>query len=179
MTRQRLPPLLAAALLAILTACMGPALRPGVDTEAAVLHRMGSPVMEWTHADGSRQLAYPTGPFGVHTWMVRIAPDGRLERIENVLAEEHFARVKPGMSMEDVLQVLGPVDPSGGVTYFERRDELVWEWLYCPDWRRLSRFYVLFDGTTGKVRSTMSLMDLECERFRMGFGGIGGCGCAR
>lgn len=161
---------------AVLTACIGQPLKPGVDNEAAVLHHMGPPVLEWTNADGSRQLAYPTGPFGVHTWMVRIAPDGRLERIENVLTEEHFARVKPGMSMEEVLQLLGPVAPSGGVTYFERRDELVWEWLYCPDWRRLSRFYVLFDGTTGKVRSTMSLMDFECERFR---GGLGGCGCAR
>lgn len=137
---------------------------------------MGPPALEWAHTDGSRRLAYPTGPFGVHTWMVQIAPDGRLERIENVLTEEHFARIKPGMSMEDVLQILGPVAPSGGVTYFERRDELVREWLYCPDWRRLSRFYVLFDGTTGKVRSTMSLMDFECDRFR---GGFGGCDCAR
>lgn len=163
-------------LLAGLTACVGQPFKPGVDNESTVVQRMGPPVLEWTHADGSRQLAYPTGPFGVHTHMVRIAPDGLLQSIENVLTEDHFARVKQGMSMEEVLQLLGPVDPSGGVTYFERRDELVWEWLYCPDWRRLSRFYVLFDGTTGKVRSTMSLMDFECERF---WRGAGGCGCAR
>lgn len=161
-------------LLAGLTACVGQPLRPGMDYEDAVLRQMGPPVLEWTHADGSRQLAYPRGPFGVHTFMVRIAPDGRLESIENVLTEEHFARVTPGMSMEEVLRLLGPVDPSSGVSYFARRDELVWEWLYCPDWRRLSRFHVLFDGTTGKVRSTMSLIDLECERFWPG-----GCGCAR
>lgn len=160
-------------LLASLTACVGQPLKPGVDRAEAVLTHMGPPTLEWTNADGSRQLAYPRGPFGVHTFMVRIAPDGVLASIENVLTEEHFAQVKPGMSMEDVLHLLGPVDPSTGVSYFERRDELVWEWLYCPDWRRLSRFYVLFDGTTGKVRSTMSLMDLECDPF------WGGCGCAR
>lgn len=161
-------------LFSILTGCVIQPLKPGADNADTVLQRMGLPALEWTNPDGSRQLAYPRGPLGVHSFMVRIAPDGRLHSIENVLTEEHFARVKPGMAMEEVLRLLGPVASRGDVTYFERRDELVWEWLYCSDWRRLSRFHVLFDGTTGKVRSTMSLMDLECERFRMN-----GCWCSR
>lgn len=161
-------------LLALLTGCIGQPFKPGVDNETSVRQRMGPPALEWTNADGSRQLAYPRGPFGVQTFMVRIAANGLLESIENVLTEKHFARVKADMTMEEVLRVLGPVASANHVTYFERRDELVWEWLYCPDWGRLSRFYVLFDGTSGKVRSTMSLMDLECERFR-----VGGCTCSR
>lgn len=40
-----------------------------------VISVMGPPALEWTDAAGSRQLAYPRGPMGVHTY--RIDPQPR------------------------------------------------------------------------------------------------------
>ena len=45
--------------------------------------------------------------------------------------------------------------------YFAARDELVWEWRWCDDWSEPARFNVLFDGTSGKVRSTASLTERQ------------------
>lgn len=157
-------------LSALVTAsCAGIAsLRPGEAGRDDVQRLLGEPAMRWQEADGSSHLAYPRGPTGVHTYMVRLDPTGRLQGIENVLDAEHFAAIQPGMSKEQVLRRLGPPQPHWTV-YFEARDELAWEWRYCDSWNAAARFAVLFDGTRGTVRSTLSLREL-C--------GTGNCLCA-
>jgi len=140
------------------------------DTESDVVRTMGAPAMEWTNADGSRQLVYPRGPGGVHTFMVRIDADGKLSGIQNVLTEEVFAQVRSGLDADAVLRILGPSYP-GWTTYYPARNELAWEWRYCDEWRRLARFDVLFDATTRTVRSSMTRRE-EC-------GPPGACWCAR
>ena len=42
----------------------------------------------------------------------------------------------------------------------------MWEWRYCDDWAEPARFSVLFDATSGKVRTTISLT----ERMSLPFG---------
>lgn len=155
----------AAAILAACAGYDGRGLLPGQARLADVEQRMGPPAMRWQAPDGSRQLAYPRGPAGYHTYMVHIAPDGRLLSIENVLDNKGFAAIRAGMSKDEVLRTLGPPDPAG-TAYFARRDELVWEWRFCDAWSEPARFYVLFDGSSGKVRSTMSQTEsMLDERF--------------
>lgn len=141
----------------LLTACAGYAgrgLKPGVATLSEVVATMGAPALSWKDADGSEQLVYPRGPAGTQTFMVFIAPDGRLLRIEPVLNMEHFARVEAGKSDQaSVLRLLGPSVPQW-TNYFKERDELVWEWQFCDSWNQLARFDVLFDATTGIVRTS-------------------------
>jgi len=153
---------LALAALALLAACAGydgRGLQPGVASVDDVIAVMGAPAMRWQDADGSQQLAYPRGPSGVHTYMVKIAPDGRLIRIDNVLQASRFARITPGQdNQESILRLLGPPEPSWTL-YFKARDELVWEWAFCDDWSRRARFGVLFDASTGLVRSTYQQPD--------------------
>lgn len=160
-----------AMLLGACKAYLGYELKPGEDRLENVLHVLGQPAMRWQSEDGSVQLAFPRGPAGIHTYMVTIGADGKLHQIENVLEQKHFALIKPGMGKEEVLRILGPSYPNW-TAYFERRDELVWEWRYCDTWGEAARFNVLFDNTTGKVRSTMSLT--ESQR---GFCGRGRCSC--
>lgn len=132
----------------------GRGLTPGVSGIDDVLRVMGEPSARWTDADGTQQLAYPRGPMGTQTFMVFVDAQERLQRIEGVLDSKHFARIEPGKSgLNDVLRLLGP-SPAQWITYFERRDELVWEWRICDDWMQQARFDVLFDATTGIVRST-------------------------
>lgn len=139
----------------------GSRLQPGVSSRGEVVAAMGEPAMRWRDADGREQLAYPRGPSGAHTYMAYIAPDGRLQKIENVLTMKHFARIAAGNSDQAaVLRILGPSVPQWSA-YYQARDELVWEWLFCDDYGYLARFDVLFDASSGLVRSTMQRPDLR------------------
>lgn len=143
----------------------GAGLKPGVSTLDDVLRVMGKPAMSWTDSDGSIQLAYPRGPMGFHSFMAYIAPDSKLVRIRSVLQPESFARIRPGMTQQQVLRVLGPPQPAW-TGYYPRRDELAWEWRFCNDWHQASRFDVLFDAGSKKVRSAISRLEdcgeVEC-----------------
>lgn len=151
----RLTVVLLTLALAACASYSGAGLRPGEARLEDVVRMMGQPAMRWQDPDGSMQLAYPRGPAGIHTYMVRLGQDGRLRSIENVLDAANFASIRPGLTQEQVLRVLGPPDRSRTV-YFERRDELVWDWRACTYNVNLQRLYVLFDASAGTVRSTMS-----------------------
>lgn len=146
----------------VLSACAsysGAGLRPGEARLEDVARLMGEPAMRWQDPDGSVQLAYPRGPAGTDTFMVKLAPDGRLQSIVNVLKDAELARIRPGMTQEQVLRILGPRD-SGRTAYFKARNELVWDWRACTYNVTIQRLYVLFDATSGLVRSTMSTHEL-------------------
>lgn len=132
----------------------GRGLTPGEAGLEDVVAAMGEPAMHWRDADGSRQLAYPRGPAGFHTFMVRLGPNGKLQSIENVLDDRHLATIRAGMSKEDVLRLLGPSDAVKAV-HFAARNELVWDWRYRQGFGDPMRMMVLFDAASGKVRSTM------------------------
>ena len=140
--------------LAACASYSGAGLRPGEARLDDVVRLMGQPALRWQDPDGSIQLAYPRGPEGFHTYMVRLAPDGRLQSKVNVLDAAGLAKIRPGMTQEQVLRVLGPPNYSRTV-YFKARDELVWDWRTCINNLNLQRLYVLFDATSGAVRSTM------------------------
>jgi len=144
-------------ILALLSACAsysGRGLIPSQATLDDVLKVMGEPAMRWRDADGRQQLAYPHGPEGLQTFMVFVDPDERLERIEGVLDPAHFARIRNGQSDQaEVERLLGP-SQSQWTAYFIARDELVWEWRVCGSRNVVEKFDVLFDATTGIVRST-------------------------
>ena len=146
--------LLATMLLAACASYSGSGLKPGEARLDDVQGLMGPPAMRWQEPDGSVQLAYPRGPLGYHTFMVKLGPDGRLQSIANVLEEKSFARIRARMTKDEVLRVLGPPDYSRSV-YFKARDELVWDWRYCQVFGNTARFLVLFDGASGTVRSSM------------------------
>ncbi len=155
---------LAASLsIALLAGCAsydGRGLLVGQSSLEDVTQVMGPPAMQWTEANGVKQLAYPRGPAGVHTYMVRVGPDGKLQGIANVMDMAAFATIKKGMTAEEVTKILGP-SVQLWTQYFERRDELVWGWRYCDDGSELARFYVMFDATRKTVRSTMSQSEAQ------------------
>ncbi len=145
-------------LLSVFAGCAsysGGELKPGVATLADVERLMGAPVMRWPAPDGSLKIAYPRGPQGIHTWMVRLAPDGKLSDIRNVLEPETLDSIRPGMTQDEVLFVLGP-SQSHWTQRFPARNELAWEWRWCNNFGEPSRFDVIVDERTGRVLSTMS-----------------------
>jgi hypothetical protein len=152
--------LLTSLLLAACASYSGSGLKPGEARLDDVQALMGTPAMRWQDADGSVQLAYPRGPAGFDTFMVSLGSDGRLQSITSVLEPAGFARIRPGMTKDEVLRVLGPPDYSRTV-YFKARDELVWDWRFRSAFAEPSRFLVLFDNTLGTVRSTMIQVEMR------------------
>ena len=115
--RRFLLPLLLAATLA---GCAGPGgVAPG-QSESDVRRAMGEPALTWRDAQGQTHLAYPRGPLGYQTWVVRLDRAGKVDAVENVLDEAHFAAIAPGMSREQVLRALGPPQPAW-TRYFPAR----------------------------------------------------------
>lgn len=165
--------ILSILLVASCASYSGAGLQPGTAGLDDVERLMGQPAMRWQNPDGSVQLAYPRGPWGLHTYMVFIAKNGKLQRIENVMDPEVFANIRPEMTEAEVLRILGPSYP-GWTAYFQARDELVWEWRYCNEWSETARFDVLFDGTKGTVRTAWGIP----ESVR-GLCGRGRCFCSR
>ena len=147
------------ALTALLAACAGfgpaPDAATGPRTRDALVMQLGPPALRWPESDGGERLAFPTGPMGIHTWMARVDAVGRVLTVENVLVPARFAEIQPGMGQDEVLRTLGPPQPNWTI-YYKARDELVWEWRFCDDFQEPARFDVLFDGTSGRVRSTLA-----------------------
>ena len=132
----------------------GPPLQAGVDGGDQLRARWGEPSMRWREADGSEQWAYARVPVGTQTFMVYLDPAGRLQRIEKALESSHFARIRPGVDdVQSIMRLIGPPNPVWSMV-FEARNELAWEWQICDDWSKLARFGVLFDATSGIVRTS-------------------------
>lgn len=103
----RRPLILAALLTTTLLGCAGTPLYPGQTGEAEIRAHFGQPAMEWQNTDGSVTLEYPHGPAGTTTDMVTLNPDRTLRSIEQVLTDATFAKVKPGMTQDDIRRLLG------------------------------------------------------------------------
>jgi hypothetical protein len=150
-------------LLGLLTGCAsGPPLVPGATTQSEIIAHKGPPAFVVQEPDGVNRLFWPTGPAGTSTIMGRFDKQQRLISYEEVLDTAHFGKIQPGMTMEEVTQEIGPPFP-GWTAYYKARDELAWEWRYCDGWNSAARFNVLFDGSSKRVRSTLSLT--EAQRF--------------
>ena len=131
-------------------------LSAGESTEADVRRYMGEPEMIWEEQDGSRTLEYPRGPLGKETYFVVIGADGRYRSITQVLNEENFRKVQPGMTRDEVRQILGK---PGEITRYKGQNEEVWSWRYLGGDTRTMFFLAYFDQDTGKLKRTDAMQD--------------------
>src|SRR3989442_2714171 len=125
------------------------AISPG-DSAHSVEARVGPPAAVWKNADGSEVWEYPQG---VQTFMITMDADHSVMEMHQVLSEEYFSKVHAGMSRDELRRLLGRPKE---IWYFSRRDEEVWVWRYLEVNYRF--FNVLFDHTSGMVRTTLRLM---------------------
>ncbi|WP_410857515.1 hypothetical protein [Paraburkholderia sp. SIMBA_054] len=100
-------------------------LTPGITTEAQIRDQMGKPETERQFTDGSKRFEYPRGPQGLNTYMVDIGPDGTLQSITQVLTAANFAKIRSGMTEDEVRRLLGK---PGEVAVYPLKPETVWSW---------------------------------------------------
>ncbi|MFN5446548.1 MAG: hypothetical protein ACK5AJ_07850 [bacterium] len=97
----------------------------GVDRVALVVD-MGQPDREYT-VDGVKVLHFPRGPAGSHTYFVYLDENDRVLRWEQVLTEDRFNSIQPGMTKDQVVQSLGVTNITIGLA---RNRGSVWHYRY-------------------------------------------------
>jgi hypothetical protein len=102
-------------------------LEEGVATEADVRAKFGEPEKIWDGSGDTRIFEYNRQPQGMRNYMISIGPDGKMSALRQVLTPENFARVQPGMPMEDVRRMLGK--PAKIMT-FDLKKETAWDWRF-------------------------------------------------
>ncbi len=137
-------------------------LEPGVSTEADVRERFGAPEAIWDGPDGAQIFEYNHQPGGYQNYMITIAADGSMSARHQVLTAHNFARIKPGMSMEEVRRMLGKPK---AILRFDLKRELHYDWRYRdgPNESDSRVFTVVFDHDL-RVASTHSVRDPALER---------------
>jgi hypothetical protein len=134
---------LAAALL--LSGCahlFGPPPQPG-DTVDVVVDKLGAPIDVYQEPGAGRVFAYPKGPYGQVTYMVKFGPDNRVQTYEQVLTSEKFALIKVDRTTRDeVLRTFGrPAERSRVAMH----DYEVWSYRYKENGVWDSLMHVHFD----------------------------------
>jgi hypothetical protein len=132
-------------------------LEEGVSTEADVRDRFGAPEAVWDGPDGEQIYEYNRQPAGQVNYMITIGADGKMTALRQVLTPQNFARIVPGMPMEDVRRSLGkPMK----ITTYELKRQTHYDWRYQdgPNTSDSKIFTVVFDSDF-KVVSTGSVSD--------------------
>jgi hypothetical protein len=153
MTRRRLSVAAPGTLLAaLLSACaLGPYSPGGVPPGAPrdeVLRIMGPPTATYTMPDGHVRLEYNRMPAGRQTFMIDLDASGRMARWENVLDENYFNAIQPGMTTAEVLRLIGP--PSFASRYRLPEPGITWNYRFQTI-QRCIVFQLAFDAASGKV----------------------------
>ena len=99
-----------ALLLALVAACAGMedvhrAVAPGMSS-AEVVSRIGKPTTAGKLVDGGEYWDYSRQPF--YTDRVAFGPDDRVREVRNLLTEENFENLRPGMTLPEVVAIVGP-----------------------------------------------------------------------
>ena len=115
-------------LLPLLTACSSYAPPANLSniTKDELIAKMGAPD-KVRQLKGKTRLEFPRGPMGKHTWFVYLDAAGRAIRSEQVLTEQNFNRINPGMAQEEVSLLLGRPSEVQGLG---RSRGVVWSYRY-------------------------------------------------
>lgn len=140
----------------------GGGLRPGASAEAEVRGVMGPPALEMRDPDGTRHLYYPRGPLGTQTFVADVGANGTLVGIRQVLDDGTFNAIRPGLTEEDVLRMIGPPREKA---YFSNLRQTAWDYKFRDTWGYDSILSVMID-TSGMV---VSRFTRRLEKYDRGF----------
>ncbi len=140
---------------ALLPACDGINLNeitPGRTSAAEVRARMGEPSFIHHDNDGTAVWEYNRQPQGVHCYMIAFDGKDIVRRMEQVLNDANYARIRDGLAKDDVRRLLGA--PASKVVFENLREE-IWEWRIegVPSTEE-TYFMVHFDTGHGAVKKT-------------------------
>lgn len=136
-------------------------LEEGVATEADVRTKFGEPEKIWDGENGTRIFEYNRQPLGHQNYMISIGTDGKMSALRQVLTPASFAKVQPGMMMEDVRKMLGK--PAKVITY-DLKKETYYNWRYLADQNNTSMIFSAVMNSDLRVLRTETGLDPEDAR---------------
>ncbi|PJI96396.1 Beta-barrel assembly machine subunit BamE [Acidovorax sp. 69] len=139
-------------------------LKEGVSTEADVRDRFGAPENVWDEPGGARTLEYNRQPAGQVNYMITIGADGHMTALRQVLTPDTFARVVPGMRMDEVRRMLGK---PAKVTPYELKKETWADWRFLASPNQAQVFTVIY-GPDQFVLRTQTGADMDAPEFKGG-----------
>jgi hypothetical protein len=104
--------------------------------------RMGKPIAQGVLPNGDTYWDYTLQPMGYHNYRVIFAPDERVRAVQDLLTNQNIARIEPGMSRAQVLDIVGPsreLEKYGNGT-----TSLSWRY---QDYGVIKLLHVIFDPT--------------------------------
>jgi hypothetical protein len=130
-------------------------LEEGVATEADVRAKFGEPEQVWDGQNGARIFEYNRQPQGHRNYMITIGTDGKMSALRQVLTPANFAKVTPGMMMEDVRKLLGK--PAKVIPY-DLKKETYYNWRWLDDQGNTSKiFSAVMDANLRVIRTETGL----------------------
>jgi outer membrane protein assembly factor BamE (lipoprotein component of BamABCDE complex) len=103
--------------------------------------------------DGTQRRFYTTGPAGTLTYREVISVEGKLLARTQVLTDDNFARIRPGMLASEVLASIGPPYAK---SRFESTKTTAWDYHFNDVWNYESEFSVIV-GDDDVVVSTFKV----------------------
>ena len=132
-------------------------LEEGLSTETDVRDRFGVPDNVWDEGGGAHTLEYNRQPAGQRNYMITIGSDGKMSALRQVLTPENFARITPGMEMQEVRRRLGK---PAKVTPYALSGETHHDWRFLePPTTPLVFSVITTDGRS--VARTMTTPDMD------------------
>jgi hypothetical protein len=115
-------------LISLLSGCAsyGPTNRMIGSSKDDVVSVLGKPSTELPTPDG-QLLIYSKGPFGKETFFIYLNHDGIVQRWTQVLDEKNFERIGPGMTRNQVIEIIGESKDRFGLA---RGRGYVWNYRY-------------------------------------------------
>ncbi len=118
---------------------------------------LGQPNPMPADVNAAKRLDFPRGPFGKHTYAVYFDDTGKAIRYQQLLTDENFAKIVPGMDESEVVGVIGVSKDSFKLG---RERGYVWNYRYVTP---LCRWFQIEFSAERKVRSAGYAIPPECR----------------
>jgi len=103
--------------------------------------RLGKPIAQGALSNGETYWDYTLQPLGYHNYRVTFAPDERVQAVQDLLRNQNIARIEPGMSRAQVLDIVGP--SRRPQQYANGTTSLSWRY---EDYGVIKLLHVIFDA---------------------------------
>ena len=142
----------------LLTACAGYGPNNNMigSSREHIIQQLGKPTTELQTAEGP-VLIYSKGPRGKETFFIYLDSNGVMHRWAQVLDEKHFERILPGMTRDQVIEIIGESKDRFGLA---RGRGYVWNYRYINPFCFWFQIEFAADDT---VRSTGYGKPPECR----------------
>ena len=104
--------------------------------------RMGKPIAQGVLPNGETYWDYTLQPMGYHNYRVTFDPSERVHAVQDLLTKDNIARLEPGMSRAQVLDIVGPSRQAEN--YANGTNSLSWRY---DDYGVIKLLHVIFDAS--------------------------------